>query len=171
MKTETKNVKLAYDFGFCQSIHFKLSTECAHAWEDCNSPSWAADCDYRLAGRPTFDLGRAASQQGAKFCTRDGRDAKFIIYADEAFKEKYPVIVMVGGEVFQFARTGYYHIDGDSDMDLFMLPNMRTYWVNLYANGISRHFESEALAAADDANQSAFRVGRKAWPVEVMQAD
>lgn len=167
MQNKMQNVKLAFEQG--QPIQVKLATESYRWWEYCSRPNWSDEFDYRLAGHPTFDLDRAMA--GGKLCTRDGQDAKFLIYASEALKEDYPVIVLIDSEVFHYTTEGRYHTTIHSDMDLFMLPTVRTYWINLYETHCRGHFESEAEADRNDALQSEFRIGRKAWPIEVIQPE
>ena len=170
MKNATKNIKLAYDIGFCQSVHYKLVTDPVNCWEQCGEhPLWDDEHhDYRLGGRSTFDLGRAIT--GSKFCTRDGQDAHFLLYADQAHKEAYPVIVMIDDEVFHYTTDGRYHTDVDSDMDLFMIPTVKTFWVNLYADGVSEHYDTETAANRADSFEDKNRIGRQAWPIEITQS-
>lgn len=110
-----------------------------------------------------FDL--EAAKAGAPIVTRDGRPAKFIAHAAEAYPSQR-LLVLIDGDVRLKFENGKYasspaHV---SDNDLFMAPVKRTVWVNLYKYREARYRNNE-----EDANNRAAskRLGNRAWPIEI----
>jgi hypothetical protein len=114
-----------------------------------------------------FNLEEA--RKGKPICTRDGRPAEFIAYVPkgEALSQ---VIVLVGNKVFQLSAEGFEFTSLQSDVDLFMMPEKRTVWVNFYTHtgscgeGDCDYWETEKEANKGSAPS---RIGGKAYPVEI----
>ena len=109
-----------------------------------------------------FDL--KAAKEGAPIVTRDGTPAKYIAHVPEA-RRSSQVLCLVRDTVFAYAPNGDYDsLRGESMLDLYMASTKRTVWVNLYSNGTSFFYNNPVSA---DAASSSFRIGNKAWPLEI----
>lgn len=77
-----------------------------------------------------FDL--QAAKSGAPIVTRDGREAKFIAHVPEIDEDKR-LLILINGD----SHLTSYHETGVGPSffkgwDLFMKPQKRTVWVNIY---------------------------------------
>lgn len=95
----------------------------------------------------SFDL--EAAKSGAPIVTRDGREARFIAHVPE-FDEEYRVIVQISGKggAVSYCEDGSAYKGCEDHDDLFMKPQKRTVWVNLYKDG--KAFWHEHKKTADD---------------------
>ena len=78
-----------------------------------------------------FDIQKA--REGKPVCTRDGRKARIICFDAEG---GHPIIALVSDGVrespYNYAKEGYYHIEGVETMaDLMMLPEKKEGWINI----------------------------------------
>ena len=96
--------------------------------EDDREPTHTIDQLLELAGMKTetrlipFDLEKALA--GETVVTRDGREVSQVTLFD--CSSKYPLVAVVDGEVYGFAKTGGHYISGHpSSLDLFMKPKTR----------------------------------------------
>lgn len=74
-----------------------------------------------------------AAKSGAPIVTRDGREARFIAHVPE-FDEEYRVIVQISDRqnAVSFCENGRLYAGAEDKDDLFMKPQKRTKYVNLY---------------------------------------
>lgn len=114
-----------------------------------------------------FDLG--AAQNGGKIVTRDGREAKFLVYVPEA-DGKYKVVALVDRYIHTYMQSGEFIGNGEHrDMDLCMYEApKKVQWVNIYDStvwgGVVSRYDSEKAA---DENSASNRWGGKAHRIEV----
>ncbi len=84
-----------------------------------------------------FNLNEAKA--GKPVCTRDGHDARIICFDRKSVD--YPIIALISmahGECVEtFPESGLYHIGADTEFDLFMKPETKTGWVNIYKGYLS----------------------------------
>lgn len=70
--------------------------------------------------------------KGTKLITRNGKDVSEWHYF-ETYDSDYPVVAIVENQRYVYCRNGEYErprtID---DLDLFIAPNVKEIWVNLY---------------------------------------
>jgi hypothetical protein len=79
-----------------------------------------------------FNLEKAMA--GNKISTADGREVKFLAYAEEA-DEGHQVIVLLDGKPKAYFKNGRFFQKGTTDMDLHMAPEEITIWLNCYPDG------------------------------------
>jgi len=83
-----------------------------------------------------FDLQRALA--GDPVVTRAGSIVKELHYFETIPYQK--LCCVVNGCILTFTDDGHYYRDGkDDDHDLFMLPQKKTYWVNIYRCDIANN--------------------------------
>lgn len=76
-----------------------------------------------------FDLAKAL--KGAKVVTRDGREVSEIVFLQTADYSSC-VIAVIDGTVFEHDVNGKFNPPNESDYDLFMQPEIKTYYINVY---------------------------------------
>lgn len=77
------------------------------------------------------------AEAGQRVITRDGQPGEIIAVRKED-NYVYPVIVQVGEEgrkvVVSYTKDGAFFDNGkESCLDIFIAPNVKTYWANVYA--------------------------------------
>jgi hypothetical protein len=94
-----------------------------------------------------FDLERAKA--GAKLATRNGRGARFIAH-EPGCAYDHRVLALIDGDtaVSAFTEGGAYFTDTETNADLFISPETRTLYVNLFPGGHADWFDTEAEARA-----------------------
>jgi hypothetical protein len=93
-----------------------------------------------------FDLERAKA--GAKLVTRDGRAVNAFAFVADVLTD-YPCVAHIEGEGWlTHSKEGrlYACSPPECDDDLFMAPETRTIYLNVFANGSSDWYETEAAA-------------------------
>jgi hypothetical protein len=77
-----------------------------------------------------FDL--EAAKAGAPVVTRSGKKARILCFDRESVE--YPIVALINGlDVLSFTETGVHSfLNGYTDNDLFMAPQKKEYWVNVY---------------------------------------
>ena len=90
-----------------------------------------------------------AAKRGDPIVTRDMREAKFIVHVPEA-NPSFRINVLINGEIFSLSETGnYWEGIKASTNDLFMAPEKRTVWVNLYPQNIPYPYPFDSEEKAD----------------------
>lgn len=74
-----------------------------------------------------------AALKGEPVQTRDGRKADEI-HLFETYISIFPLFAIIDGVVYKFTKDGRFITTEDSYMDLFMAPQKKEYWVNVYKN-------------------------------------
>ena len=79
-----------------------------------------------------FDL-ETALKHPERVVTRDGRKVEQLhkFYIDES----YPLYGVIGKDLKTWGIKGNYTDNTDSNTDLFLLPEVKECWVNVYSNG------------------------------------
>jgi len=105
-----------------------------------------------------FDL--EAAKAGAPVVTRSGKKARILCFDRESVE--YPIVALIGGvSTLSFTETGLYDsFSGSNENDLFMAPQKKEYWVNVYKDrfdiveaGQCHNSEADAIKAkANDRN-------------------
>ena len=70
---------------------------------------------------------------GKRIMTRERKPAKCVIFVDNEPDVEYPVVVIVGKEVLNFTVNGT--SSRSDEEDLFMVPDVQSYWIVLLRNG------------------------------------
>ena len=79
-----------------------------------------------------FNLQEAMS--GKPIVRRDGVPVKFVVYREEV-TDGFPVVVIVGGSFGAYREDGLaYGFGTKSDEDLFMAPEKKKVWINVWKN-------------------------------------
>jgi len=89
-----------------------------------------------------FNLEEAKA--GKPVCTRDGKPVRILCYD---LKDKYPIVVIHelddGTEcILTHTTTGKTHQDEQSPTDLFMKPEKKEGWINIYNPFVDYHTAS-----------------------------
>jgi hypothetical protein len=77
-----------------------------------------------------FDL-ETALKHPERVVTRDGRKVYYFKHLDKIIGD-YPLIGVVDGKLRTFALTGHAYVKGIEPYDLFLLPEVKECWVNIY---------------------------------------
>ena len=97
-----------------------------------------------------FDLEKALA--GAKVVSRDGIEVTEIKLF-ESIKHDFKVVAISGGDVATYTIDGVYSCTkGESKYDLFLAPELKTGWVNIYPNGESYWHETKEGAERECKN-------------------
>jgi diadenosine tetraphosphatase ApaH/serine/threonine PP2A family protein phosphatase len=93
-----------------------------------------------------FDL--EAAKAGAKLVTRDGRAV--ISFKDASNGSEYPCEAIIDDIKFiaYFSERGEFYHGHPHDLDLFIAPDTRTMYMNLFPDGVAYWFDTEAEARA-----------------------
>ncbi len=110
-----------------------------------------------------FDLQKALN--GAELITRNGIEVTQWFYFDALGKEEsFPITAVINGNKENFTKEGkYYNYNSGSIYDLFIRPNVKEIWVNVYYNSITNRLSlgveksSEGEAKEILSNLSAFK--------------
>lgn len=94
------------------------------------------DMEEKKLNLKPFDIQKA--KEGKSVYTRDGRKARIICF--DAKCADTPIVALVSLEneeeyLYRYYRDGKFKKDGDSDVDLMMLPEKIEGWVNVYKDG------------------------------------
>ena len=108
-----------------------------------------------------FDL--EAAKRGEPIQCRDGTPAKFIAHVPEAGDGR-GLVAQVDTNIVTLNDNGRWGDIAAHRLDLFMAPNKRTVWVNLYKGCLAEHYPTEAIA---DGCAITDRIGNRAYPVEI----
>ena len=116
-----------------------------------------------------FDL--EAAKRGEPIKTRAGQPAKFIAHVPDAHEDDR-LVIQIGRSVHLYCESGNLTNYGcGKGYDLFMVPQKRTVWVNLYqgecsliSSVYSTQESADALLKEVGARQ---RIGNRAWPLEI----
>lgn len=100
-----------------------------------------------------FDL--KAAKQGKPVCTRDGRKARIICFDLQSI-ENTPIVAAVQVTDKQEVIANYYEdgrqfVDGISELDLIMLPEKKSGWVNVYKGIDGVTFSKHPYTSKDEA--------------------
>ncbi len=90
------------------------------------------------------------AKAGKPLITRDGRSARFIAHVPEANPDVSLIVQIVKRScplILTERGTTNWEEDAPSDYDIFMAPVKVTRWVNFYADGAARHYETKIDAA------------------------
>ena len=78
-----------------------------------------------------FNLEKALA--GAKVVTRNGQEVTEIYECKTTAKGQQNIVSVVDGEAILHNKQGrFFTRDSESVLDLFMLPEVKTYWLNIY---------------------------------------
>ena len=118
-----------------------------------------------------FDLTKALA--GDPVVTRDGRPVTELCHFKTTGGDSLAGVL--GGCLSTWMENGRFSITGqDTRCDLFMAPKKRTVWVNFMPPTPNAHYiyadVFDSQEAADAARRHG-RIGGKAYPVEVEDAD
>ena len=107
------------------------------------------DMEQNKLNLKPFDIQKA--KEGKPVCTRDGRKARII--SCSLRNKNFPIAAIVEDEdeeenVYQFEANGVCD-EHDENLDLMMLPEKRSGWVNVYTDSIYDTKE-EALAGKSE---------------------
>ena len=100
-----------------------------------------------------FDIQKA--KEGKPVCTRDGRRARIICFDRKFYHDgyNYPIVAMVNDNdnelVHAYTQDGLLVGNKEGELDLMMLPEKRSGWVNVYKERIYSTKE-EAIEATYD---------------------
>lgn len=83
-----------------------------------------------------FDL-ETALKHPERVVTRDGRKIQDIHYFGKATRNLDRLMVVVDDELIDLREGGNYRKDSESDCDLFLLPEVKECWVNVYDKNFS----------------------------------
>lgn len=113
-----------------------------------------------------------AAKAGAPIITRDGREARFIAHVPGALADYKVVWCGEDGVIRCCAENGAWSSDGIARCtDLFMKPQKRTVWVNLYhpaPSGRILDYEAVSHSSEESARASALEgVVAMAIPIEI----
>jgi hypothetical protein len=112
-------------------------------------------------GCKPFNLERALA--GDPVVTRDGKPVTQLTLFN--ISGRFPLVGVVDNSNESWTPTGLLCANGQTScFDLFMAPKKRTVWVNLYGSGFCHWYNTKA--EADEAS-SRFRIGNRAWPLEI----
>ena len=109
-----------------------------------------------------------AAKAGAPIVTRDGREAKFVTHIPEA-SEGFRVVWMQRGIVGCSYENGKLGENIESRHDLFMKPQKRKVWINLFGDiqsGKYKIYETRQEAEINSMNYS-FAVFEIAMEIEI----
>jgi hypothetical protein len=95
-----------------------------------------------------------AAKAGKKLITRDGGDARFIAHLPDA-QDGHRIAALANGEVVGMYENGRFLDDEDSTYDLFMAPEKRTLYVNVYASRLNTIQNFGHCSAAFDTHEGA----------------
>jgi len=65
-----------------------------------------------------------------KYKTRDGRDVRVLCV--DASDDNYPVVALIGNEVYRFTSKGSFDIGYTRGYDLIEQPEEKTVWLEIY---------------------------------------
>jgi hypothetical protein len=113
-----------------------------------------------------------AAKAGAPLVTRDGRQARIICFDKSSAHDKFPIVALTKGSygidesINSYTVEGTYWDDGDnSPRDLFMVPEKKEAWVNVYPCGyVSKQYASEDIAK-DNSSPSVVATVKIEWEV------
>lgn len=104
-----------------------------------------------------------AAKAGALLVTREGESVKFIAHVPEANEGERVIVFSEAKAIRVYHESGNYYRNGTDGYDLFMAPQKKTVWVNIYANGYASYWNTEKQA--DD--YAANRITDKAYSLEI----
>ena len=105
-----------------------------------------------------FNLEEFKKNPSQKVVTRDGREVR-IICTDAKGDE--PIIALVYNKnrdeenVYTYNREGIFYKDNDSCLDLFLNPNIREGWVNLFKDEELPFINGDVYKSEKDAKEAA----------------
>jgi hypothetical protein len=99
-----------------------------------------------------FDLEKALA--GAKVVTRDGREVtqltRFDVYGN------YPLIGIINKQRESFQLNGQFGDNKESNWDLFMAPEKKSIWINVYEDNLRKQLGIVAHCSLDQAIKHKF---------------
>ena len=108
-----------------------------------------------------------AAKAGDPIVTRDGREAKFIAYVPEVGNYEQ-IVILIDKVIFSYPIRGNVFDTQKSESDLFMAPKKRVVWVNFFGSA-KACFYYASEKQADLGFDSDYRIGGKAYPVEIVE--
>ena len=105
------------------------------------------DMEEKKLNLKPFDIQKA--KEGKPVCTRDGRRARIICFDRKFYHDgyNYPIVAMVNDNdnelVHAYTQDGLLVGNKEGELDLMMLPEKRSGWVNVYKE---RCYESKKEA-------------------------
>lgn len=101
-----------------------------------------------------FDL--EAAKSGKAIVCRNQTSTEFIAHVPTQPNPSYRLIAMLpNGAYHYYFEDGTIVSNGKTDLDLFMVPEKKTVWVNIYSNICFSRFLFESKEQADKCNTSA----------------
>lgn len=100
----------------------------------------------------TFNLDEV--KDGKPVCTRDGRNVRIICF--DCKVESFPIVALVSGafgreEIISYDEAGY-SSTRETDDRLFMLPEKKIGWINVYNKSIYNSEEDARDGITDDSD-------------------
>lgn len=112
-----------------------------------------------------FDIEQA--QAGKKVITRDGADVDILRF--DLRNDRYPIVAVIdlcngGQSIGTFTSEGETSVlAGTSKFDLFMAPEKKEGWLNIYTNKYGHIFDTEELAIFSAAHNNALATIKIEW--------
>ena len=104
-----------------------------------------------------------AAKRGDPCIFGSGERVKFIAHVPEANEKQRVIFCSPSGQIFMTTENGR----GVYSANVYMTTKKKTVWINIY--GLNECHWFCTREAADDSAQihATYRVGNKAWPLEI----
>ena len=110
-----------------------VSIELKQTKEDMEEKNQAKHSNSEKIGKNLKEFDLEAAKAGKPVCTRDGRKARIICFNRKGI---YSIVALIDGEqenIQSYTNNGRLRCtDLESELDLMMLPEKRSGWVNVY---------------------------------------
>lgn len=112
------------------------------------------------------------AKQGHKLCFRNNPDVEVKLFKCD-MGDEFPILICWRSDpgckwhVFTFFINGHDMVHREGPCDLMMAPTKRIVWVNLYRNTEAYYHASKADANAAAVGGERYRIGNRAWPLEI----